>query len=290
MEGRHPGRSHDELRANPLLFARRAHAIALGGATTVVAAIVVLGDLDAIWLIVGPVVVVFLDVVLFGLGESVRSPKLFLRLRRLVPRRLALPQRGPIGGSERAADDVSSRDTETGLPPTATLMDRIAEWTTIAARYRAPFALVLLRVDFHPESDAEATRGISMDVVDAISETIRDADTLAQISDNEFGLVLPNQDADRAFVLGARLARALAQVSVAEGQPIPIAIGIASAPRHADDSESLWRAAVRALKYASASREGVAIAPDRRFGTRSEETRPLGDRSQSEEPQEHPEE
>ena len=86
-----------------------------------------------------------------------------------------------------------------------------------------------------------------------MQEVLRETDTVSRRSGDEFTLLLPDTPANAAQRLAARLLQELAAPFRLNGRPvhyITCSIGIAVSPEHAEDSESLIRAADQAIYQA----------------------------------------
>ena len=86
-------------------------------------------------------------------------------------------------------------------------------------------------------------------------------DLVARLGGDEFAVLLPETDAARAAQVADDLVRALQTPFVLEGQSIAVdaSIGIAVAPEHGQDADTLLRCADVAMYQAKRSGMGVAV-------------------------------
>jgi diguanylate cyclase (GGDEF)-like protein/putative nucleotidyltransferase with HDIG domain len=94
----------------------------------------------------------------------------------------------------------------------------------------------------HQVGDAALQR-----VARLLGEGKRQIDSAARVGGEEFALILPDSDADGAFVLAERLRCALGEEFAKDSVPITISFGLATYPRHGETAASLLRAADEAL-------------------------------------------
>ena len=128
-----------------------------------------------------------------------------------------------------------------------------------------PFALWLLDLDRFKEVNDSLGHGIGDELLQSVAQRVRtvigDGDLVARLGGDEFAVVL--SDADEAHVqaaaegLGAQFEVPFELSSVT--LDIAVSIGVALAPVHGEDIESLLRAADVALYRAKAARSGFAI-------------------------------
>ena len=99
-----------------------------------------------------------------------------------------------------------------------------------------------------------------------IAEQLRPGDIAARFGGDEFVVVLPSTDTATARDVAERIRAAVAACPVPDGMAIDIrsvtaSLGVATAPRHARDSDGLFRAADAALYVVKrGARNGVAVA------------------------------
>lgn len=78
----------------------------------------------------------------------------------------------------------------------------------------------------------------------------RDVDALARVAGEEFALVLPDTDAQGAYMIGERLRSELREEFAADAIPLTISFGAASYPRAGETASALLRATEEALQTA----------------------------------------
>lgn len=140
-----------------------------------------------------------------------------------------------------------------------------------AERTGKPLSLILGDLDHfkrvndrfgHPTGDAVLRR-----VAAQLVKTERLTDVAARLGGEEFALLLPDTDAQGAFLVAERM-RAAIRSTFHEGPlPVTMSFGIASYPDDGDDADTLFRAADGALLAAKAAGRDQAIVYSR--GVRS---------------------
>ncbi len=100
----------------------------------------------------------------------------------------------------------------------------------------------------HQVGDAALQR-----VARLLGEGKRQIDSAARVGGEEFALILPDSDADGAFVLAEHLRSALAGEFAEDSVAITISFGLATYPEHGETAASLLRAADEALYAAKDS-------------------------------------
>jgi diguanylate cyclase (GGDEF)-like protein len=93
-------------------------------------------------------------------------------------------------------------------------------------------------------------------------KVVRGPDQIYRLGGDEFTLLLPDTPANAAQRLAARLLQELAAPFQLNGHPvdyITCSIGIAVSPEHAEDSESLIRAADQAMYQAKKQRNSACL-------------------------------
>ncbi|PWV59464.1 putative bifunctional diguanylate cyclase/phosphodiesterase [Plasticicumulans acidivorans] len=169
--------------------------------------------------------------------------------------------------SERKAAEAHIRhlaqhDLLTGLPNRALLEDRVQQALATAARHGVVGVLCVNLDRFKPINDALGhTAGdlLLRAVAVRLGEVLRGADTLARLSADEFGVLLPRLgEAAEAGLVGAKLLTALAQPLVIDGQELrcTASIGIAVHPLDGCDVASLLRHADLAMQHAKRAGRG----------------------------------
>ena len=82
----------------------------------------------------------------------------------------------------------------------------------------------------------------------------------ARIAGDEFGVLVPHQDAEAARALAERLAEAVrAETAGADEAGVEVAIGVVSCPQHGAEVTPLLEAADHAMYVAKAGGDAVAV-------------------------------
>jgi diguanylate cyclase (GGDEF)-like protein len=166
------------------------------------------------------------------------------------------------------AEFRASTDGLTGLPNKRAVKDAIKRLAAQASRSLAPLSAVVLDLDHFKQINDSFGHGRGDDVLAAVgavlSETVRTSDFVGRNGGEEFIVLLPDTDADRAIVAAEKIRAAITQISVAGVErEITISLGIASIPQHAGDGDQLVRSADRALYVAKTNgrnRTEIAVA------------------------------
>jgi diguanylate cyclase (GGDEF)-like protein len=155
-------------------------------------------------------------------------------------------------------------DALTGLPNRAHLRSRV-EAMCANPRANAKAAVMIVDLDHFKEINDTLGHHIGDALIKAVGERlatlVREADTVARLGGDEFALVANGADESAARELANRIARALRDPFLVSGVSLDIqaSIGIALAPMHGEDSETLLRRADVALYTAKESRGCFAI-------------------------------
>jgi diguanylate cyclase (GGDEF)-like protein/PAS domain S-box-containing protein len=160
-------------------------------------------------------------------------------------------------------------DPLTDLPNRVLLHDRLAQALALAGRTAEPVSLLVLDLDrFKEVNDTlghHAGDRLLQEVAGRLRGALRVSDTVARLGGDEFAAVLFGANAEAARIAAGKLLAALESPLVLEGLEISLAasIGIASAPAHGTDADTLLRRADIAMYAAKRSRSGAATyAPD----------------------------
>lgn len=159
------------------------------------------------------------------------------------------------------------RDPLTGLLNRGALEERLAEEIARTDRYGGRLSLLMMDLDdFKDVNDRLGHHAGDVALIAVAREIGREkrlSDVAARFGGEEFVLVLPETDEDRAATIGERLRVRIANSHPA-GARITISVGVACVPVHATDGASLMEAADRALyaaKHAGKDRVVVASVP-----------------------------
>ena len=147
-------------------------------------------------------------------------------------------------------------DPVTGLANRALLQQLLGQDLVEASRSGRPLALLILALDRFREM--AFTLGpqngilIARDLAGRLGDALGDADRVARLRGAEFGLLLPGADAALAQQVGERVLKSLDRPFMVQRLPIEVSgsIGIAVAPEHGNEAETLLRRAVAAVEAA----------------------------------------
>src|SRR6478609_9438033 len=81
---------------------------------------------------------------------------------------------------------------------------------------------------------------------------LRGSDVVCRLGGEEFGVIMPNGDADEAFALASRLTETLSEVEFGPAGKITISIGVSQGPEHAMNPRELVACAEAAMMTAKA--------------------------------------
>ena len=147
-------------------------------------------------------------------------------------------------------------DQLTNLPNRALMQLRLASALSSAKESGRPLALLILAVDRY--RDTVNTLGhhsgeeIVRELARRLADTIGDAERVARLRGDEFGVLLPDAGAEFARNVGGRILKAFERPIMVEGLPIELSasVGVAVAPDHAAEGEDLLRRADAAVQAA----------------------------------------
>jgi diguanylate cyclase (GGDEF)-like protein/PAS domain S-box-containing protein len=147
-------------------------------------------------------------------------------------------------------------DQLTGLPNRVLLLRRLGRALADSVQSGRPLALLILALDRfreitntlgHQNGDV-IVRALAARLGEALGET----DRVARLRGDEFGIVLPDGDASSAREVAERVLGALEQPFTVQELPIEISasVGMAMAPEHGTDADTLLRRADAAVQAA----------------------------------------
>jgi diguanylate cyclase (GGDEF)-like protein len=128
-----------------------------------------------------------------------------------------------------------------------------------------PLALLLLDLDRFKEINDTLGHQVGDTLLQQIGQRLSTAtvgaDLVARLGGDEFAILLPGTDAARAAQVAEEIQRTFQTPFVLEGQPVAVevSIGIALAPKHGRDADSLLRRADIAMYQAKGSGGGSSI-------------------------------
>ena len=159
---------------------------------------------------------------------------------------------------------MAHHDTLTGLPNRILFHDRLAQAVAFARRNNVAVTVLCLDLDrFKTVNDLTGHSGgdlLLKQVADRLRTSIRDHDTVARLSGDEFAIIqLGAAAVDSAGILAERLVKMMALPFDLDGQQMVIgtSIGVAIFPGDADSGEDLVRAADTALYRAKGAGRGT---------------------------------
>ena len=184
-------------------------------------------------------------------------------LARLGP---ALERELREAAARAAAIHQAQHDRLTDLPNRSLLRTRLDEALRAQPQdIPSPLALLLLDLDRFKEINNTLGHQVGDALLQQIGQRLRSAlrtiDLVARLGGDEFAVLLPGTDATRAVQVADDLVRVLQAPFVLDGQPIAVdaSIGIAVAPEHGQDADTLLRCADIAMYQAKDSGAGPSI-------------------------------
>jgi diguanylate cyclase (GGDEF)-like protein len=147
-------------------------------------------------------------------------------------------------------------DQLTGLPNRVLLLNRLGRALAESLRTSRPLSLLILALERF--RDVTNTLGhhngdlIVRDLAARLGDALGDPDRVARLRGDEFGVLLPDADAAFARQVGARVLGSLERPFMVAKLPIEISasVGIAVAPEHGTEAETLLRHADSAVQAA----------------------------------------
>ena len=156
-------------------------------------------------------------------------------------------------------------DALTGLPNRHYMNERLH--AALASRLLNSIGPALLLLDLDRFKEVNDTLGhqagdvLLQQIGQRLQEAVRASDLVARLGGDEFAVLLAGTDVGGAVRVAEGIAAALQEPFVLEGQPVDAhaSIGIAVAPDHGQDADSLMRCADVAMYRAKRSGTGVAV-------------------------------
>jgi diguanylate cyclase (GGDEF)-like protein/PAS domain S-box-containing protein len=156
-------------------------------------------------------------------------------------------------------------DQLTGLPNRVLLLRRLGRALADSTRTGRPLALLILALDrFREMTNTLGHHNgdlIVRDLAVRLGDALGDADRVARLRGSEFGLLLPDADAAFARQVGDRVLGALDRPFMVQKLPIEVSasIGVAVAPEHGTEAETLLRRADAAVQAAKKIGGGASV-------------------------------
>jgi diguanylate cyclase (GGDEF)-like protein len=155
-------------------------------------------------------------------------------------------------------------DDVTTLPNRALFRDRVEQTLAGSRREPRPVAVMFLDIDHFKEINDtlghEAGDALLKELSTRLGTQMRAGETLARLGGDEFGIVC-FASADEAVLLAERLHKALERAFTLHDFPLEVmvSIGIAVAPEHGNDVDTLLRHADVAMYLAKEAHAGTAV-------------------------------
>jgi len=156
-------------------------------------------------------------------------------------------------------------DQLTGLPNRVLLLNRLGRALAESARKERPVAVLILALDRFRE--VTNTLGhhngdlIVRELAVRLGDALGDADRVARLRGDEFGVLLPDADATFARQVGERILGSLERPFMVQRLPIEVSacVGMAVAPDHGTEAETILRHADSAVQAARKLGAGASV-------------------------------
>jgi diguanylate cyclase (GGDEF)-like protein/PAS domain S-box-containing protein len=156
-------------------------------------------------------------------------------------------------------------DQLTGLPNRVMLQNRLGRALAEAVRTERPLALLILALDsFREVTNALGHHNgdlIVRELAVRLGDALGDGDRVARLRGDEFGVLLPDADAAFARQVGDRILGSLERPFMVQRLPIEVSasVGMAVAPEHGTEAETLLRHADSAVQAARKLGGGASV-------------------------------
>jgi len=156
------------------------------------------------------------------------------------------------------------RDPVTGLPDSRAFHARLQAELDRSRRHGCPLGMVMIDLDhfgaLHARHGRDAGDKTLMEIALVLRRLLREADTLARLGANRFGVLLPEADVAPAHRCSERLRNALEEHRFPRVGRVSASFGVAASPRSGLEPLELLDAAERALTVAKkAGRRRVQV-------------------------------
>ncbi len=146
-------------------------------------------------------------------------------------------------------EHMAGHDALTGLPNRLMLLERTAQALRRASRDRRSVAVLALDVDGFKLLNDSLGHGLGDELLRSVGTrlkgAVRETDTVARLSGDEFGLLLEVRDSDEAAVVVEKIRAATGRPFALHGRKVHVTLsgGLAVSPRHGETPEALLAAA-----------------------------------------------
>jgi diguanylate cyclase (GGDEF)-like protein len=146
-------------------------------------------------------------------------------------------------------EHLAGHDALTGLPNRLMLLERTTQALRRASRDRRSVAVLALDVDGFKLLNDSLGHGLGDELLRSIGTrlkgAVRETDTVARLSGDEFGLLLEVRDSDEASAVVEKIRAAAGRPFILQGRKVHVTMsgGIAVSPAHGEVPEALLAAA-----------------------------------------------
>jgi diguanylate cyclase (GGDEF)-like protein len=169
-----------------------------------------------------------------------------------------------LEASERGYRELAERDPLTGVANYRVLSDRLPDELDRHRRYGHSLGVVVVDLDDFKRVNDEHGHlhgdRVLQEVAGALMASVRSHDIVVRHGGDEFAVIAPETDRQRAEALAERIRRDLSQISV-EGRAIGASTGCAVCPDDADSVNQLLSHADFELRASKTSRPRMARTP-----------------------------
>lgn len=164
--------------------------------------------------------------------------------------------------------DAARTDALTGLPNRVGFQDTVAREVERAMPEQRPLSVLVLDIDRFKRFNERYGSGAGDEVLRRVGNLLHDStrliDTIARTGGGEFGIVLPETEHHKAFLLAEDLLTRIRETFVPPHPELTASVGVATFPLHAGDLDGLITAADGALYAAKALGRDRAViySPD----------------------------
>jgi diguanylate cyclase (GGDEF)-like protein len=160
----------------------------------------------------------------------------------------------------------ASTDALTGLYNHRTFHERLREEIVRASMEHDTVALVMLDLDDFKKVNDVYGHGIGdqllLQVADLLRGAVRATDVVCRVGGEEFAVILPSGNLERAVALAERLRDRLAELEGEATGPLTVSTGIAVGPEHAANPRELVACAEAAMMTAKARGKALIVPFD----------------------------